>query len=390
MGDNNVSRGVYPHGASLYVDFTWEGQRHRERLGLRPTAANWKAAIDIRETIVRAIRLGKFTLTTFVEHFPNSKFLKKCGGRPVANTVEAAVETYLIIAGLKLAASTVSEYRNTLRRFLLPAFGFRHIDTVTYEELALHLAGLRIENAKTFNNLLTPVRKVWAHAVDTKLVTDNIARKIDFRAIEDASPDPLELEQIDRVLNHLLQFDAQWLNYFEFAIFSGLRPSELIALKWTHIDFRRKKVSVKGARVRGRDKETKSKRVRHVDLQTRALAALTRQKMYTFETSEYVFCNPATGQRLLSTSTALEKAWKPALAAAGVPYRPARQTRHTFATMCLHAGMIPLYVAQQMGHSDPNLFFKVYAKWIDGDANRREIEKLDSLFLTIHERRHGD
>lgn len=49
-----------------------------------------------------------------------------------------------------------------------------------------------------------------------------------------------------------------------------------------------------------------------------------------------------------------------ALKKAGVRYRRPYQTRHTFASMLLSAGEHPMWVAQQMGHSDWTMIAQVY------------------------------
>jgi integrase len=71
--------------------------------------------------------------------------------------------------------------------------------------------------------------------------------------------------------------------------------------------------------------------------------------------------------------------WRPTLKAIGIRHRDARQTRHTFATLCLMAGMNPAYVSRQMGHTNAKMFFEVYSKWIDGVANAREKSKMDVM-----------
>lgn len=62
----------------------------------------------------------------------------------------------------------------------------------------------------------------------------------------------------------------------------------------------------------------------------------------------------------------------------GVRYRDARQTRHTFATICLHAGITPGWVAQQLGHS-VEMFYRVYSRWIEGADKGAERRKLDAF-----------
>jgi integrase len=49
---------------------------------------------------------------------------------------------------------------------------------------------------------------------------------------------------------------------------------------------------------------------------------------------------------------------------AGVRYRRPYQTRHTYASMMLSAGESPMWVAQQMGHSDWTVIARIYGRWI--------------------------
>lgn len=61
----------------------------------------------------------------------------------------------------------------------------------------------------------------------------------------------------------------------------------------------------------------------------------------------------------------------------GIRHRRAYNTRHTYATMLLMAGVNLHFVANQLGHS-PIMTATVYAKWISGEADRAELAKLDT------------
>lgn len=378
MGRDEHFEGVYPREKSIQIGFTWNGQRHKERLALTPTPANLKAAARIRSDIVDAIRLDRFTRADFSRYFPDSKHIGSSGG----STFSAVADAWLAIVTPELAKTTVKEYTNLLERNFKPVFGDTPIAEISYEDLAVYMAGRDIKAAKTFNNIMTPVRRIWSYALDTGRVPVDITAKIKSRKGTKPAPDPLELDEIEAVLTHIAKkYSAQWHNYFEFAFFSGLRPSELIALKWAKIDFRRSKVRIDAARVRAVDKDTKTHNSRDIDLQTRALAALIRQKEHSFlNPAGYVFHNPFTNERLYDAGSPVQLVWRPTLKAIGLRDRDARQTRHSFATMCLHAGMNPAYISRQMGHTNPRMFFEVYSKWMDGEASNREISKLDALF----------
>ncbi len=67
--------------------------------------------------------------------------------------------------------------------------------------------------------------------------------------------------------------------------------------------------------------------------------------------------------------------WQPPLKALGIRYRPPYNARHTYATMCLMAGMAPAFIAKQLGNSVQILLSR-YARWIDGEGDWAEMSKL--------------
>ena len=91
-----------------------------------------------------------------------------------------------------------------------------------------------------------------------------------------------------------------------------------------------------------------------------------------------IFQDPATGGPWISERWQRVRHWVPALKAAGVRHRRAYQTRHTFATTALMAGANPAYIARQLGHTNAQMLFKTYSKWIDGADRGREKEKVEA------------
>ncbi|MCP6352240.1 integrase, partial [Klebsiella pneumoniae] len=81
------------------------------------------------------------------------------------------------------------------------------------------------------------------------------------------------------------------------------------------------------------------------------------------------------GGDLENTDMPLDSWWKPAMKVSGIRHRDARQTRHTYATMMLMAGVTPAYAARQMGHGI-EMFLRTYSKWIDGADKGAEQRKL--------------
>jgi len=50
--------------------------------------------------------------------------------------------------------------------------------------------------------------------------------------------------------------------------------------------------------------------------------------------------------------------------------------RHTFASQLLSNGTNILYVSQQLGHSNPGITMKIYAKWIPNEGQRQAMNNL--------------
>jgi integrase len=67
------------------------------------------------------------------------------------------------------------------------------------------------------------------------------------------------------------------------------------------------------------------------------------------------------------------------LAYLGIAYRRPYETRHTAATLWLGAGENPTWIAKQMGHSNTEMLFTVYTRYVpnltrqDGSAMERLI-----------------
>ncbi len=87
-----------------------------------------------------------------------------------------------------------------------------------------------------------------------------------------------------------MQLHGQEKNLIQFAFWSGLRTSELIALRWQDIDLEQNRLYVRIAKVRGHLKGTKTKSgLREVTLQPQAREALLSQQVFTGEQNEIVF-----------------------------------------------------------------------------------------------------
>lgn len=358
-------RSVSP--VSIQIDFYFRGVRCKERLKLPPTQANQKYAANLKAQILVDIARGTFD---YAKYFPNSKKARMLSRTPgAAVTIEASLTQWL--RGMKsvLEHTTFRDYQLAIDRVWVPAFGQLRLTELTRgmlkEWVSEQTCGL-----KRIRNLLLPIRGAYALALDDELITSNpfvgwTPKKIEPPKEED-DIDPFTQVEVDAILANC---DGQIRNLFQFAFWTGLRTSELIALRWEDIDLHNKMVSVRRAMVRKQIKAPKTKAGRRtVQLLQPALDALLAQRQHTQLAGNEVFHNPRTGEAWLHDGPIRKTAWQPALKRAEVRYRYPYQTRHTFASTLLSAGENPVWVASMMGHKDWAMIIKVYGRWIPSIA----------------------
>lgn len=382
MGRKYVSGGVTKYRGKCRVDFKFEGQRYQPVLDLEFNARNVRATQKLMETVRAKIAHGVFDPAAYFPDYAGLKRMSVTRTAPSAKTFADYADLWQASISEK-AAATREDYKKILKRVWSPTLGTRPIASIRYSDLLSVLADFPTMTGKTRNNNLIPLRGVFALAKKDHAISDDPAAALENSKVQTAEPDPFELGEVERILADLAEHTAAPIvNYFTAAFFTGIRPSELIAIRWSDVDFTRRTVRVQRAIVRGKAKaKTKTNTVRDVDLNDRALAAFEAQRRHTQLTGGQVFNNPVTGRPWADIQMQWE-IWNLSLRRCKIRYRVPYQTRHTFATLALHlAGARPGYVARQLGHANTGMLFKVYAKWIDGADNERERAKLDAVFV---------
>jgi integrase len=376
VGRGRRGGGVDVQGGSLRVRFTFNGRRCVETFALAPTPANVRAVERVMAEIRQKIALGVFD---YAATFPRSKTAAKTA--PLVETVaNYAGRWSKTLTGER---STVQGYRAAMNKFWLPTIGHLAITAVVHTDIASALAQKAMTaTGKTTNNMLVPLRAMFEAAIADGLLDASPLAKIKNRKHQRKPIDPFTRKEMDAILAHAAShYPATVANYFLFAFTAGMRTSELIALRWGDIDWNGKTAQVSRAQVRKFEKGTKTHQVRQVDLNDLALSALIAQKPTSFMrgSDAVIFCAPD-GSRWQDERLLRERFFRPCLRACGIRHRPAYNTRHSYATLALMAGVNPAYIAGQLGHANTAMLFKHYAKWIEGADSGREAARLNGVF----------
>lgn len=365
---------VLVRGNKLWLSFYYFGEKVREPTGLANTPQNLQLLRKRMDLIMAEIGNGRFEFSSW---FPKSKrreHFAELEGRSV--TVDPGdvlfkdyVEKWWQEMSPGWSRNKIRDYTSILNAHLLPVFGdmpFSEIRRIRIKKFLAKLIGHRKPNGeplsgKRIQNINIPLRAIVYDAIAEYGWTD--------------FPDPffnLKLPPIKKRPVHPFGYDEwqefrksipKWyLNYFDFAVVSGLRPSEQVALKWDAINA--EFIHIGLSRVRNQEKTDLKNEYSRRDIELRPamreILEKQREQVKGFD-SPYVFLTPI-GTPIIQDR--LREQWAKAMKASGLTYRRMYETRHTFASWALAAGELPGWVARTLGHADTSMVYRHYARHI--------------------------
>lgn len=391
-----AGNGVEIRGSSLRVQFVLNGETVRERVtlngkSLEPTPANIKYATRLVADVRRRVAQGAFD---YLEFFPDSPRAKTAA----PNSFGKLADLWLDSKG-QLEAATKDQYRNAVALWKTLLGETTPIDTLNYQTLAAKIGKQPWASGKSANNYLIVLRGIFSFEYHGRRAADNPMNGIKNLPTVKKLPDPLEPDERDAILADMAEhYDPRIVAYFTFAFFTGMRPEEMIALRWTAVDFGNRSARVREVRTfRGSERDgSKTHAERDVDLVARALEALATMKAYTFlKPDARVFESPITGVAWHDERSQRDNFWTPTLKRLGIRHRRAYNTRHTYATAALMAGVKPGYLAAQLGHANEKMLFEKYTRWIEKADKGQERNALEAAFANpnssqIHPKKKGN
>lgn len=324
-----------------------------------------------------------------------AEILAKLDGSEQINTSKISVADYLSLwlqtyAEVNLAPRTIEGYESIIRYHITPALGHLRLEKLTVSHLQVYYANmLNAVSAQTVKHHHTLIHKALETAVEWNLISKNVAdRAKPPRITKDEMQVWNEIE-----MNAFLDASKEtpWYALFYTALFTGMRRSELLALRWQDIDFILSNIYVNRSmhQLTNRDiifrnpKTAKGKRsvsmspslylVLKDTYDAMETAMLLKGKKITG--SDPVFCNDE-WKPLLPSS--VSHAWTRICKQAGVKPIRLHDARHTHASLLLKQGVHPKIVQERLGHSSIQITLDTYSHVAPGlqDAAARQFDEL--------------
>jgi len=342
----------------------------RDGVVLPPTPANIKHALRVAAEVRDAIRFNRFNMA---EYFPAT------GSSAGAMRLGAWLDTWL--AAQLVTDSTRSGYKSACKFWKAKLGETKPLRAIKHSDVLTARATRGGASGKTTNNYTSVLREAFELAMRDGLVTSNPVEGIKNADWQRPDVDPFTAAEVELILEDMrTHYPIQVANYVEAKFFTGVRTGESFGQQWPDVDLVSKRIVVHESVVAGKEvKRTKTARTRTVFLNSRALAAFERQKAHTYLAGKHVFHDPRDGARW-GGEPKFRFYWLQTLKRLKIRHRKPYNTRHTYATMMLMAGMTPAFCAGQMGHS-VEIFLRTYSKWIPGAGDQVEMAKLESSFI---------
>ncbi len=251
----------------------------------------------------------------------------------------------------------LEKWQNTLLKKSKP------LTVQKYRSVLFSIIDEAIKNDLLQNN---PLSKVTAPKVSKAFTFD-----------EDNDIDPFSDKEIYKILENC----NGYLKHFVLLMYStGIRPGEIIALKWKDINFDKKQINIYKTVVQGKlgDPKTPSS-VRKVDILPSAYKALKLQYELTKD-NEFIFINSSS--KMFYSHDIINKRFKEALELSNIEIRSLYNLRHSFASQLISNGEDIVWVSRTLGHIDVSITLKHYTKFIkeDEDTRLKKIAKIGANF----------
>lgn len=247
----------------------------------------------------------------------------------IIHTWEEAVEDFKKYAEGHYTRPTECMYVIDEFSKIVKGMNIKDIKLKHFEEYITNRKG--VVKASSINRELNTLRKVFSLALDNDLIDKNPCNKLENLRIENPPERYLQKDEevkLLKVCSPIMQF------IIKTAIYSGLRKTELLSLKWIDVNFNENYLIAR---------ETKNNTVREVPLCEPIIKILKSIP----KLGEYVFTNPNTMGKYKDVYSNFSRA----VIKSKIPHITFHQLRHTTASRLNELGVDIVTIQEILGHA---------------------------------------
>lgn len=315
-----------------------------------------------------------------------------------SDTLRSHLETWLRdVVEPRVSPNTLQKRVWAASNHIAPALGDLELRDVSPRRVSSFYSRLSREGyaLATRREIHVTLRMALEQAVRWQLIPSNPCDLVDApkQAVREYREDEEEIRALtDEQAIRLFEETAEkrWHNYYVAAIRTGLRPGEMLALRWSDVDLSSDPASIRVRRTLdthhaarfGPPKSDASRRT--VALHFEAAEAFERQRrMLEAEglptgAGDLVF--PSKVGTPMQATNLRRRHLQPDLAAAGLPKLTLHELRHTYASIALHEWQLPHAIVQQaLGHTSIKMTMDLYGHLMPS-AQADAMRKINQMY----------
>lgn len=370
-----------PETGTLYLDFFYRGVRCREQTSLPDTAENRKKVQALLSRVQKEMAQGSFDYAAVFPASPKAAQFASAPSvtRTSSSSVRAAAteqqtplfsefaELWFLEMSPQWRKVHRSAVRDVLNRNLLPIFGHRLVgdiskaDVLTFRAEIAKLPGRKgtLGNAR-INKIMCFLRQILNEAADRFELTAAF-RNVKPLKQKKTDVQPFSLDEVNRILTTVR---PDYRNYLLTRFFTGMRTGEINGLQWKYVDRERNLILVRETLVDGmvEDEAKTQSSIRDISMQPMVREAIDAQWLLRKPDVPWVFPTRTGGP--IDGHNFTNRIWYPLLRYLELDKRRPYQTRHTAATLMLASGENPEWIARMLGHSNTDMLFRVYSRFV--------------------------
>jgi integrase len=343
----DMKNGIRKRGKNSYAIFI--------SLGKDPVTGKYNYHWETVKHTKKEAERRRFEL---LHQLDNGIFIKP-GKTTVAEYLERWLRDY---AKPNISARSYERYTGIIEKYLIPEMGNIPLIQLKPEHIQRHYTNVRNQGLKpeTIRFHHAVIHKALQTALKWGLLNRNPADGVDVPKnghTEMQTWDDFEVRQFLDTAK-----DSIYYALFHMAIFTGMRRSELLGLKWGDVELQQIHVCralhqlKDGTYIFTEPKSATSKRT--IALSPSSIQAIRTMLGETLGKDDLVFSTPQGAPLRPNTIT---RAWAILAAKAGIKPIRLHDARHTHASLMLKQGIHPKIVQERLGHSTISMTLDIYS-----------------------------
>lgn len=297
------------------------------------------------------------------------------------------------IARARVREATFDSYEYHLKQYVFEKLGNRKLSNLRTFEIQKHYNEMKVKySARTIRYVHSILKNALNKAVEQRYISDNPCSFAELPKKQKREINVFSPIQAQRFLEAAK--DDKHGIVFEFALLTGARPEEYLALKWSDVDFARGTATFQRTLIWRKgggwyfDEEMKTTLSRRtIPLPKTLLSRLREHRIKQaenmlktgadYERNNLVFATDE-GQPI-RYGNLTKRHFHAILKTAELRHHRLYSLRHSCATLLLASGENMKVIQERLGHADVHLTLSTYSHVLDG-MQAQASDKLESMF----------